>query len=257
MGKPLVDRAGIRYGSVVVVGRAPSYRGNARWCFKCDCGLYSIALGNDLQRGKVKSCGCENRGQRWLTHGQSQTPAYRAWQGMIQRCHNPDNPGYANYGGRGIKVCDRWKVFPNFYADMGARPGEGYSLDRIDNDRGYEPGNCRWTIADVQMNNMRRNRIIAHDGRAQTLAQWATEFGIHWDILRSRIDKYGWSIAKALTTPVGRRGSNGPRHNLTLGGRTQPLSVWAREIDVSPATIRKRLMNGWPLERALTEPRRW
>lgn len=256
MGKPIVNRTGNRYGQLTVIGRAPSYRGNARWCCRCDCGLYTIVLGNDLERGKVVSCGCKGKRLRWQ-HGRSMTPEYRAWQGLKQRCLNPKDPAYKHYGGRGITVCEAWKDFSAFYADMGPRPGPDYSLERIDNNRGYEPGNCRWVRMNIQANNKRQNRVVEFQGRSQTLAQWAQEYGIDWHVLRARLDRYGWSIEEALTTPVGERGYNRNTRYLTFQGRTQSVSAWAREVGLARRTIRNRLAKGWPLEKALTQPRRW
>jgi hypothetical protein len=118
---------------------------------------------------------------------------------MIQRCTNQNCSGYEYYGGRGITVCEEWKEFANFLADMGERP-KGTSIDRINVDLGYFKGNCRWATDQVQANNTSRNSKIAHKGETKTIAEWAKEKGIKYDVLYSRLNKYGWSIEKALET---------------------------------------------------------
>jgi hypothetical protein len=118
---------------------------------------------------------------------------------MLDRCRNPKNPSYSDYGGRGISVCDRWLDFSNFVADLGDRP-KGYTLERIDNEMGYSPENCRWATYTDQLNNRRNSRLIEYMGKSQTIAEWALETGIGWHTLRARIDRYEWSIERALTT---------------------------------------------------------
>lgn len=199
----LIDRIGERYGRLLVTERAPNKSEkdtNARWKCVCDCGGQSIQYGQDLKKGKVVSCGCWNDEKRHK-HGMARTAVYHVWQQMIQRCENPNERAYHNYGGRGIKVCERWKTFENFIADMGVRD-KGYSLDRIDNDGNYEFSNCRWATTKQQLNNRRNNRILELNGERMTIGEWADKLGIKWDTIRSRVDRYGWTIEKALTTPV-------------------------------------------------------
>ena len=133
------------------------------------------------------------------THGRSYTPEWHSWVSMRQRCHYPASIGYKNYGARGIRVCDRWmNSFENFYADMGDRP-EGTSIERIDNDRDYCPGNCTWATANEQSANQRTNRIIEHDGKRLTLTQWSRLTGLSKHTISRRL-KIGWTIEKTLTT---------------------------------------------------------
>lgn len=121
---------------------------------------------------------------------------------MRTRCLNPNSDGYADYGARGITVCSRWDSFEAFVADMGERP-DGTTIDRIHNDRGYEPDNCRWATSSDQENNKRSNAIIDHDGQRLTVAQWAARTGISYQTLRKRVEA-GWSPARTLTEPVHR-----------------------------------------------------
>lgn len=199
----LTDRIGERYGRLVVVERAAKAANpkdtNARWLCKCDCGKSAVAYGCDLKRGKVVSCGCWNAEKR-IKHGMSRTHINGVWRGMLDRCRNPKSREFGNYGGRGIKVCERWNDFSAFFADMGHRP-PGYQIDRINNDGNYEPGNCRWATPKQQQNNKRETRMLEFNGKTQSLGYWAVETGIKWDTLRCRL-RYGWSAEKTLTTPV-------------------------------------------------------
>jgi hypothetical protein len=171
----------------------------------CDCGNEKIvALGN-LKTGKSTNCGCEKlknqMGNTWSKkHGMSFSREYRSWESMLNRCEKPTDREYPMWGGRGIKVCERWHDFNNFYADMGKRPPNA-TLDRIDNNGNYEPSNCRWATAKTQANNRRSNTLITFNGKTQTLQQWADETGIYENTISMRINHYGWSIEKALTTP--------------------------------------------------------
>lgn len=177
---------GQRFGHLVVLG--------AQWCprkattvalVRCDCGTEKAMLPENLRSGRSRSCGCM-RVQWARTHGLSRTPEYAVWDQMRRRCARPTHPEYPNYGGRGIRVCNRWLRFENFYADMGPKP-VGASLDRIDNDGHYEPGNCRWTTAVVQANNTRRNRVIEYGGERLTVAQWARRLRLNPSTLRQRL----------------------------------------------------------------------
>ena len=201
MGKPLIDRTGDRYGMLTVIARDVNYRGNAQWRCQCECGRVKSYIGQDLARGKVRSCGCNN--PMYATeHGMATTPTYRAWINMRRRCLKPTNHAYADYGGRGIAVCERWvNSFPNFLEDMGPRPSEKHSLDRTDNDKGYEKANCRWATMKEQLNNTRANRIVEIDGRKQTLSLWCDEIGISRSRVQDRM-KWGWTVERALTAPI-------------------------------------------------------
>lgn len=142
------------------------------------------------------------------THGESdrkrgtRTVEYSTWSGMITRCENPRSKDYSRYGARGIKVCERWRnCYDNFLKDMGRKPGKSYSLDRINNDGNYEPGNCRWASKKEQSNNQRTNVKLVHNGQTATVAEWAELTGLRHDTIGFRL-RTGWSVSRTLTTPA-------------------------------------------------------
>ena len=207
----LKDLTGQRFGRWTVIGEAPKKGSQSYWRCVCDCGTAKDVYAYSLTKGVSMSCGCqrdEETARRNFKHGvcdgcHTETPprTYNCWRNMKARCQNPNNHKYPIYGGRGITVCDNWQTFAGFYADMGDCP-EGHSIDRIDNDGNYEPGNCRWATVEQQMSNQSTNRMLTLDGKTQTLAQWARDTGIQQLTISRRIDVSGWSVEKALTEPV-------------------------------------------------------
>lgn len=139
-----------------------------------------------------------------LAHGHAKkkkfSPEYHSWSSMIQRCTNKNRKTYADYGGRGIKVCDRWLKFTNFLADMGPRP-EGTSLERMDVNKGYEPGNCCWADRTTQSRNSRQAVWVEINGVSKRLTEWCDEKQISINTVRSRVKKQGWSYSDAITKP--------------------------------------------------------
>lgn len=194
MAKPYTDVAGQRFHYLTAIRHIKL----ARWLCRCDCGKERVVYLSYLRNGMAKSCGCKNINSA-KTHGLSRTPAHRAWVSMRSRCHNPQNhPNWENYGGRGISVCERWNSFENFLADMGERPN-GTSIDRIDVNGIYEPGNCRWATAREQANNRRDARRLTFQGRTMSCAEWARELGMTRSKLHIRLFRLGWSVERALT----------------------------------------------------------
>jgi hypothetical protein len=176
-----IDRTDQRFGWLVVLERAGTHTPTEYFC-ECDCGRMTCVLANNLVRGLTTSCGCRRdaaTAERSTTHGHSRgrkhSPEYQAWNGMLMRCHNPADRVYPNYGARGIKVCEEWRAsFEAFLHYVGTRPSGSHSLDRIDNERGYEPGNVRWATKRQQM--MNRRTTITVDGRH--IQDIAREYGV-------------------------------------------------------------------------------
>lgn len=188
-------------------------------------------------------------------------PLYRTYSNMKTRCYNPKNVAYKNYGGRGIKVCDRWlKSFWMFLVDMGEKPSPKHSLERIDNHGCYSKENCRWATPEEQANNMRPNVLLTHDGQTMTAAQWAKKTGINVATICARVHDFGLSHEEALTRPLrahNELSADNLRHGnakpVTFNGETHTLSEWARRLGVKTTTISRRVAR-LGVERALGEP---
>ena len=204
------DMTGQRFGRLTALACVGKNRFNRLlWLCRCDCGQNTTVVGNHLRNGNTRSCGClhhDNAIERLTTHGKTDTRLYRLWRGMITRCTNPHADNYPRYGGKGVIVCDEWRTdFQAFYDHVSALPHfdePGYSLDRINNDLGYEAGNVRWATAKQQSRNQRANHLIAWNGKSQCLAEWAVELGIPAKVLSNRITKLKWDISRTLSTPV-------------------------------------------------------
>jgi hypothetical protein len=202
MTLPLV---GEQYGRLVVVAELPRARRYVRrFLCRCACGNTTEANFGNLRSGRIQSCGClrsEVAATRATTHGQYGSATWITWGNMIQRCTNKKHKDYKNYGGRGVTVDPRWRAFEVFFEDMGPRP-PGHTLERKKNELGYSKTNCEWATRLQQGSNQRTNRRLTFEGRTQTLAQWSRERGLNAVTILSRLDKYGWPVERALSTPV-------------------------------------------------------
>lgn len=208
MGK-FENLVGNKYGRLTVIERAQDYispKGYRAimWRCLCDCGKETVVRASYLKRGAVRSCGCfkvTNPGR--LTHGAKGTRLYNIWRGMKRRCYNTNDASYKNYGGRGISVCDEWKHNFEAFRDWSLEHGysDNLSIDRIKNNEGYSPSNCRWADNTTQANNTRSNHIVTYDGVSQTIAQWSAQTGIGYHKLKDRINRCKWDTERALTTP--------------------------------------------------------
>jgi hypothetical protein len=200
----LLDITGQRFGNLVALYRdGRNSRNEILWVCQCDCGNRFAAKQGALRSGNRKKCPrCTGRqpGRTRDLHGMAHSPEYRIWSLVHDRCMNPRNRTYDRHGGRGIKLCERWMTFRNFYEDMGQRPSSDHSIDRIDNNGNYEPGNCRWATRIEQANNRRSNVLLTFEGRTLTAKQWSRETGLSWETIRKRL-KRGWSDEKTLTVP--------------------------------------------------------
>lgn len=191
---------GKRFGNLVCIRRTS----NIRVLCRCDCGTQKEILIGNLRQHGTKSCGCmriESNSKAHITHGLTKSTEYRIWYSMIVRCYSEKHISYRNHGGRGISVCNRWRSnFQNFIDDMGCRPTNKHTLERIDNNSGYSPENCRWATYKEQQNNKRNNVILIHGGESMTITQWGEKLGIGDGIIWKRL-KRGWPVKKALFTP--------------------------------------------------------
>lgn len=209
------DLTGQKFGRLTAICAAGKLgkTGNMHWQVRCDCGVVITMCGSSLTAGASRSCGCLRRetaresGKKAKTHGMSKTRTYRIWSGMIQRCSNPKDASWQYYGARGVAVCERWKTFANFLADMGECPKD-LTIDRIDSNEGYRPENCRWADILTQARNKSVTRFITHQGKTLCITEWAEHATVELYIFRSRINR-GWDIERALTEPVN---SQGRRH---------------------------------------------
>ena len=212
-----IDLKDKKFGRLTVKERVPKHKhGNAIWLCQCDCGTKIEVMSSNLRSGHTQSCGClykELRSTVGFRHGHNningQSPTYMSWASMKERCNNLKSLAYKWYGGRGIKVCERWnssRGFINFLEDMGERP-KGTTIERINNDGDYEPSNCRWATMKEQNENKRIKSDSIHkvlytiNGISKTVAQWAGILGISHTTLKARMKVFNWDVEKALTTP--------------------------------------------------------
>ena len=205
----IYDLTGKRFGALTVIEKsAKRSSGSIMWVCRCDCGNITTVNGRDLRVGHTKSCGCLYRGRK-PTHGMAKTRLYYIWQHMLGRCNRKTDNSYERYGGRGITVCDEWLDFQAF-ADWAFNNGyeEHLTIDRIDNNSGYSPENCRWATYKQQSNNRRYCTIYEKDGKKQNLTQWCEELNLNYETVRSRIKKHGWSFERAISEPVHTKNRN-------------------------------------------------
>jgi len=196
-----IDLTGLVFGRLKVLKDSGerNTKGEVKWLCVCNCGEITTVVGGNLRNKHSTACNdCGHVKDRLR-----KTPEGSIWKSMLRRCYNQEDEAYHNYGGRGITVCPRWfddeLGLVNFINDMGARISTQYSIDRIDNNGNYEPGNCRWATTLEQGRNRRNNKILTYNGRSLCQSEWAAELGISSGSLQSRF-KAGWSLEKALTT---------------------------------------------------------
>ncbi len=195
---PFIDHTGRRFGKLAVIRRStvPYKSAAATWLCRCDCGNETIIRAYSI--GKTRSCGCLGS-----THGKSSTALYAIYRGIINRCENPNVRAYPLYGGRGIKICAEWRNdFKAFEAHVGPRPSKKHSIDRIDTNGDYEPGNVRWATPVQQCNNRRKTRWVIYRGEEMPLAEAVRAAGsvIHIEAAYIRL-RSGWTPERALETP--------------------------------------------------------
>lgn len=208
------------YGKLTVLSISHTSAGRELyWLCRCECGRFTTVRGSKLRQGVTKSCG-GGRARRTGSedarpqekHGMTRTSTYHTWMGMKARCHSKTHKDYQYYGARGITVCERWRrSFKCFLDDMGLRP-EGHTLDRIDNNAGYSPENCRWATTREQSNNRRNSLFIEYQGQPRPLVAVAAQLSFPYSLLRHRI-KSGWPLERALSEPARKRSPKEPTHD--------------------------------------------
>lgn len=255
MGRQL-QLQGKSFGSLRVLKQAPSGKGGgSRWECLCSCGKVLTVDGGCLSSGNTKSCGhgkAEAARDRFFKHGQSGSKEYWVWSGMIQRCTNKNHDAYYRYGGRGITVCERWaSSFENFIKDLGHRPSDNHTLERIENDKGYMPGNVKWATKLDQGKNKCNNRLITVNGKTQHLNQWARDLGIDRTILKDRVHRK-WSDEETILIPVGARRKG--KRLITANGETKPIGEWAKDLGIKRNILSSRVHYGWSDEEIILIP---
>lgn len=191
-----IDRTNEVHGRLTVTGRSSAHK-RTYWDCVCQCGNNTTVRGDHLKEGRVTSCGCYSE-ESHTKHGMARTAEYKCWQALKDRCNNPKNREYKNYGARGIMVCIEWNdSFMAFFADMGPRPDSDKSIDRIDNNGHYCASNCRWATNRQQVNNRRNSLIHEINGRSMCLKDWCREYKVPYTTAKYRISK-GKSIEEAL-----------------------------------------------------------
>lgn len=250
--RPTRDLTGQRFGRLVALRPVKGPTGHTMWECRCDCGGSNVVLAANLYRDNTRSCGCLGA-ETHKTHGQSSTRLYKVWSSMKHRCSNPNDASYEIYGGRGIAVCDGWQSFEGFRAwasVSGYR--QGLTLERVDADGNYEPGNCTWIPKSAQSNNTSRSRRITFRGGTRTLKDWAIALDVPYARLFGRL-KLGWSIERAFTEPPTPRDRAHTRP-IEHDGRSQSVASWGRDLGIPSKTIHSRLARGWTIEAALRTP---
>ena len=279
MGK-VKDLTGQKFNKLTVIKRVENdKRGEATWLCKCECGNSVKVLGSSLRKGVTKSCGCYKREKfNNYRHGLCHTRLYNIYKKIIQRVENPNCKEYKWYGGRGISICDEWKNdFMTFYNwAMQNGYADTLSIDRIDNDRGYCPENCRWVSSKEQQRNKRNNHRVTYNGETKCVSEWEEFFGLKQGTIEAKLcvnSKKGdlkeseeSLLHKIVTSTKHDGGSKHKSHNkhksynkhksryITYKGETRSVSDWERTLNFPKNLIHRRLHYGWSEERALSTP---
>lgn len=245
-----LDLSNLTFGRWMVLSPTSKKSGHQYYLCRCTCGKEREVNKYLLLRGESRSCGClqyEEFSQKFKIHGMTGSKEYRIWSGMIQRCFNKKTESFKNYGARGIVVCERWMSFENFFYDMGKCP-DGCSIDRIDNNGGYCPENCRWADRITQANNMRNNFTIDVEGIIKTVCEWSRISDVKLLTIRKRVKSGVSTKDSVFRSVVG---------EIEYLGKKQKLSKWATDIGISHRVLRSRIYEkGWSIEKSFTTPLR-
>jgi hypothetical protein len=201
-----LDIVGKTFGWLTIRDDNAEYRSHKRYVrCQCRCGTEKVILWDNIQNGRIVSCGCYGAERRRVSktlHGKCKTTEYNSWASAKQRCYDTNHPKYPKYGGRGIKMCDRWfGSYSNFISDMGLKPSPELTIHRVNNDLGYEPSNCIWANDDIQSNNKTTSHWLECRGEKHTIAQWTKRAGLNQGTIHDRL-KRGWDVESAIFTPI-------------------------------------------------------
>lgn len=254
-----VDLTGQRFGrlTVVAVIRGNS-KGRLKWECRCDCGGSTTTPTHCLRGGHTQSCGCLQRERTSAAarreHRIIDHPLYRLWSGLKSRCLNPNATGYDRYGGRGITICDRWLNFENFVSDIGPRPSSQHSLDRIECEGDYEPGNCRWATPEEQNNNTRVATVVTYKGKRMRLHEaWQESGCVVPKKTAYRRLRLGWSADRALSTNIQVPGTCLAK-TYSHNGQERTLREWSDVTGIPLKALHARVHDGWPVDVMLSTP---
>ena len=251
------NRIGDVFGNLTIIADAKPYRLNnaKRFVVECVCGRFTEIFQAHLRLGQT-SCGCtsrERKSRALVTHGLSRTWIYRIWQGIVDRCYRPANPQYSFYGGRGIRVADEWREDVAAFASyMGDRPSAHHSVDRIDNDGNYAPGNVRWATPTEQNRNKSDSWYLTVNGFTKPLMEWCEERKISHYLVRSRVSA-GWQHERALEPPKPRKDFAG--EYVRIDDEIRTAGQWCHHFGVSLKAAHARVScHGWDFTEAVSRP---
>lgn len=224
--KRFQDLTGQRFGRLVVLGLAKP-RSTALWLCRCDCGNEKAVYASSLRDAHRQSCGClkldaitTSGSADFCAKNTREYKEYPVWKQMINRCHNPKSNVFSDYGGRGITVCDRWRYGENgehgfscFMADMGARPSDAHTIDRLNNELGYSPSNCAWATRNEQAINRRNSIFVKYQGVRMPLVEASKMAGIPYGTVYDRLFTQGWTQEQALDNSAGKHENRGTQSN--------------------------------------------
>lgn len=222
--------------------------GRTKWLCECDCGNKTIVLQKHLCNGNTKSCGCLAReGNNNRTHGESKTRLYELWLGIKRRCYDKNNTSYKWYGAKGVKMCEEWLNDYTKFRDWAYSTGYDETLprgrqtiERKDTNGDYCPENCEWKTIQQQQRNKSSNRPYEYNGEIHLLPEWAEILHLDYNLLRSRVGDYGWTLEQAITEPINSKVKI-ERRRIEYKGENLTIKEWSKKLGISESTIRGRL----------------
>lgn len=235
--------------TVLFVDEPNKKNGRSMWRCRCECGVDVSVSTHELRRGQKSCINCSKAVSK---HKMSHLKEYAVWAAMIRRCTNKKDANYSHYGGRGISVSERWvgdNGFANFISDMGLRPTNGHTLERVNNDGNYEPANCKWATRKEQCRNFRHNRMLTFNGEEKCISEWAEIHGMTHDTLSRRLKK-GMSIKEALNTPIKKN-----KKYIDVDGVQMTISAAEKHLGFGSGTIGFRLKSGMSEYDAVHQPK--